>query len=76
MVFYYNPGVPIFPSLEEVAAPLEEGEKSTSLGGNIKSQEGMAVSPAENKWACIYGNAEQKLVASKSVKRMTLPTRT
>ena len=46
-MFNYNPGVSPLPSLEGVEAPLEEGEKSTGLLGNMK-EEGV-VPPAENK---------------------------
>ena len=59
-----------------VAASLEEVEKFTGLGGNMKSQEGVAAPPAENRLACVYENTEQRLVVSKTAKRMTLPTGT
>ena len=49
MEFDYNPSVPVLPPLEGVAAPLEEREKSTGFGGNMKSQEEVAAPPAENR---------------------------
>ena len=64
------------PPLEGVAAPIDETERSTGLGGNMKSQEGVAAPPAENRRACVHENVEQKLVVSKTAKRMTLPTGT
>ena len=73
-MFNYNPSVPVLPPLEGVAAVLEERERSTGLGGNIKSQEGVAAPPAEDRRASAHEKVEQKLVFSKTAKRMTLPT--
>ena len=72
----YNPIVPVLQSLEGLAAPLKEGEKSARLRGNMKSQEGVAAPPAKNRRASVHENAEQKPVVSKTAKKMTLPTRT